>query len=83
LAISETLPASLGLTKAYTSVLSTDGSDNMYGASRWLDAEEVEGPSSAAPDAAVAVAATGRGRVGAPPASWIWTWISWTSEEAV
>src|SRR5690349_9060760 len=56
LATNVTLLASSGLTNAYVSVLSTAGSVEMYGASRWLDAELVPGPSNAAPPATVAAA---------------------------
>ena len=52
-----TLFGSSGLTNAYVSVLSTAGSVEMYGASRWLDAVLVPGPSRAAPPATVAAAA--------------------------
>src|SRR3954471_20886668 len=56
LAIRLTVLGSSGLTNAYVSVLSTAGSLEMYGASRWLDAELVPGPSNAAPPATVAAA---------------------------
>src|SRR4051812_18221251 len=56
LAMRLTVLGSSGLTNAYVSVLSTAGSVEMYGASRWLDAELVPGPSSAAPPATVAAA---------------------------
>src|SRR3954463_8497419 len=56
LATKLTVLGSSGLTNAYVSVLSTAGSVEMYGASRWLDAELVPGPSNAAPPATVAAA---------------------------
>src|SRR3954471_22245773 len=56
LAMRLTVLGSSGLTNAYVSVLWTAGWLEMYGASRWLDAELVPGPSSAAPPATVAAA---------------------------